>query len=95
MIDMSKPASATAPVTPNIPNPTHSFAEAEIITIWDYLVFAGIPQRWHQEYIPLLENYGFDTPESLFLASGQQLVQAGIKVGHVNLMLNAKSKLHL
>jgi hypothetical protein len=49
----------------------------------------------YTQYIPLLENYGFDTPESLFLASGQQLVQAGIKVGHVNLMLNAKSKLHL
>jgi hypothetical protein len=95
MIEMSKPPSASTNPPQNNPKPSLTFAEAQIVNIWDYMVFAGIPQRWHQDYLPLLENCGFDTPDSLFLATGQQLVQAGIKIGHVNLLLNAKSKLHL
>jgi hypothetical protein len=92
MIEMSKPP---APLNNPAPMPASlkTMGEAGIITVLDYLFFAGIPHKWYDEYQTLLENFGFDTPDSLFLANGQQLVQAGIRVGHANLLLDAKSKL--
>jgi hypothetical protein len=86
-------ASAAKPPPPPPMPVTMSFHDAGIANVWHYLMFAGIPQKWHAEYVQLLENYGFDTVPSIWLANGQQLAQAGIKMGHVNLLLDAKSKL--
>jgi hypothetical protein len=91
MIEMSKPP---APVNqPPAPPELLSFKEAQIRTVWDYLFFAGIPEKWHEEYLKVLENFGFDTAAALHTATGQQLVAAGLKMGHVNLLLVAKTKL--
>jgi hypothetical protein len=85
-------AQAAKPIVPPVPE-TITFEEAGIVNVRQYLEFAGILNKWHQEYVQMLDNYGFDTPHSLWLANGQQLCQAGLRVGHVNLLLEAKAKL--
>jgi hypothetical protein len=92
MIEMSKPP-ATITQTPPVAAPLLTFGDAMIQTSCDYLAFAGIPDKWHDDYLVQLENFGFDTPQSLYLATGQQLAAAGIRVGHINLLLNARTKL--
>jgi hypothetical protein len=92
MVEASKP-----PPPPQLQSVTNviTLAEAGINTTWEYMTFAGIPANWHQGYVQSLTEYGFDTPKSVWLANGQQLIQAGIKLGHVNLLLHAKASLML